>query len=57
MINEINFPTIAGGFLNNKVIKDRKQVFKGIEQTELTLQRAMKSQCQIAQILVGQLTI
>ena len=32
-INEINFPTIAGGFLNNIVIKDRipKQVFKGIE--------------------------
>ena len=32
MINEINFPTIAGGFLNNIVIKDRipKQVFKGI---------------------------
>ena len=31
MINEINFPTIAGGFLNNIVIKDRipKQVFKG----------------------------
>ena len=32
-INEINFPTIVGGFLNNIVIKDRipKQVFKGIE--------------------------
>jgi hypothetical protein len=23
MINEINYPTIAGGFLNNEVIKDR----------------------------------
>ena len=33
MINEINFPTIAGGFLNNVIIKDRipKQVLKGIE--------------------------
>ena len=25
MINEINFPTIAGGFLNNIVIKDEYQ--------------------------------
>ena len=33
MINETNFPTIAGGFLNNAIIKHRipKQVFKGIE--------------------------
>ena len=32
-MNEINFPTIAGGFLNNRIIKDRilKQIFKGIE--------------------------
>ncbi len=31
MINEINYPTIAGGYLNNAVIKDRipKQIFKG----------------------------
>ena len=33
MINEINYPTIAGAFLNNAIIKDKipKQVFKGIE--------------------------
>ena len=33
MINEINYPTMAGAFLNNSIIKDRipKQVFKGIE--------------------------
>jgi hypothetical protein len=33
MINEINYPTIAGGFLNNEVIKDRlpKQIFKGMD--------------------------
>ncbi len=33
MINEINYPTIAGGYLNNAVIKDRipKQIFKGME--------------------------
>ena len=33
MINEINFPTIAGGFLNNIIIRDRipKHVFKGID--------------------------
>ena len=37
VINEINFPTIAGGFLNNRVIKDRipKQVFKGIDMCRL----------------------
>ena len=29
MINEINFPTIVGGFLNNIVIKDKipKQIY------------------------------
>ena len=37
MINDINFPTIAGGFLNNVVIKERipKQVFKGIDMCRL----------------------
>ena len=33
MINQINYPTVAGGFLNNAIIKDKihKQVFKGME--------------------------
>ena len=36
MINEINFPTIAGGFPNNVIIKDRipKQVLRGLKSVE-----------------------
>ena len=37
MINEITYPTIAGGFLNNEVIKVRipKQIFKGMDMCRL----------------------
>jgi hypothetical protein len=62
MINEINYPTISGGFLNNEVIKAEYQskylrVWKCVEQRELILQWTMKSPCPIAQTVAGQLTI